>query len=65
MVLTGLMENIRKFKARKEDIFVASFPKSGTTWLQEVVFLLTQKGSTLDTRLPGVDWFVRRHLFLF
>ena len=23
-----------------QDIFVASFPKSGTTWLQQVVYLL-------------------------
>jgi hypothetical protein len=40
MVMSGLMDKVSNFAARKEDIFVASYPKSGTTWLQQVVYLL-------------------------
>lgn len=40
MVMSGLMEDVARFQARPEDIFVASYPKSGTTWLQQVVYLM-------------------------
>lgn len=39
-VASGLMEDIANFEVQDQDIFVASFPKSGTTWLQQVVYLL-------------------------
>jgi len=39
-VTSGTMDKIRKFKVRPTDVFVSSFPKSGTTWLQEVVYRL-------------------------
>ena len=37
MIGSGSMERIRDFKARSGDVFVSSFPNSGTTWVQEVV----------------------------
>ena len=40
MVLSGRMEQIQNFKARTGDVLVCSFPKSGTTWVQEVVYQL-------------------------
>ncbi|XP_077289156.1 luciferin sulfotransferase-like isoform X2 [Arctopsyche grandis] len=33
-------DKIAQFSLRDDDIFVASFPKSGTTWTQEMVWLL-------------------------
>uniref|UniRef100_A0A336K1J0 CSON012871 protein n=1 Tax=Culicoides sonorensis TaxID=179676 RepID=A0A336K1J0_CULSO len=33
-------ENIRNFEIRSDDIFVLGYPKSGTTWTQEMVWLL-------------------------
>ena len=39
-VTSGRMADIYNLKIHPEDIFVASFPKSGTTWLQQVVYLL-------------------------
>ena len=41
-VTSGTMDKIRKFKVRPTDVFVSSFPKSGTTWLQEVVYMWTK-----------------------
>ena len=30
-------QQVQNFKARAEDVIIASFPKSGTTWVQEIV----------------------------
>lgn len=43
MFKSGAMENLNAFEARPGDVFVASFPKSGTTWLQEVVYQIYSK----------------------
>lgn len=34
------LEKIKSFKVYEDDIWVVSFPKSGTTWTQEMVRLL-------------------------
>jgi hypothetical protein len=33
-------EKIKKFEVREDDIWLISYPKSGTTWTQEMIWLL-------------------------
>lgn len=37
---THELERLAKFQARPDDVYVVSFPRSGTTWLQEIVHTL-------------------------
>ena len=66
-VKNGLVESIEKFQLRDSDVICASFPKSGTTWLQQVVYLLMhpdEDGSqkegnvrdTLEHRVPYIEY---------
>ena len=48
------MDKIATMPVQNEDIFVASFPKSGTTWLQQVVYLLTNPNSENDEQ--NMEW---------
>lgn len=40
-----ISEQIRNFKVRSDDVFLCSFPRTGSTWLQEILWLL---GNDLD-----------------
>jgi len=55
MFKSGVMERLSSFQARPGDVFVASFPKSGTTWLQEVVYQIYLKScNQVEENLIGV-----------
>ena len=45
-VASGLADRIRGLEARREDVFVASFPKSGTTWMQVRTYCTYSQGRT-------------------
>ncbi|XP_074643448.1 sulfotransferase 1 family member D1-like isoform X3 [Tubulanus polymorphus] len=54
---------IKAFPVRESDIFVATFPKSGTTWVQEIVYLIesdldfqTAKSTRIDDRFPFLEF---------
>uniref|UniRef100_A0A146L5U2 Sulfotransferase 1 family member D1 n=3 Tax=Lygus hesperus TaxID=30085 RepID=A0A146L5U2_LYGHE len=55
-------ERIRKFKVRPDDVWIVSFPKCGTTWSQEMLWLLRnncdlEKANSTDlyTRAPFLE----------
>ncbi len=39
---------LRKFESRASDIFIVTYPKAGTTWMQNILFQLTTKGDLDD-----------------
>ena len=44
---------------RQDDVFIATFPKCGTTWMQQIVKLIWNKGNEdgrdVDEALPWID----------
>ncbi|KAJ9594236.1 hypothetical protein L9F63_014396, partial [Diploptera punctata] len=56
-------DKIRRFTVRKDDVWVVTYPKCGTTWTQEMVWLLlnnldyeTAKKVPLTTRSPFFEF---------
>ncbi|KAL9980218.1 hypothetical protein ACROYT_G008773 [Oculina patagonica] len=48
-----------RLPARKDDIFIASYPRSGSTWTQEMVWQILHHGNIcsgrLDERVPYIE----------
>lgn len=58
------LPQVEKLKARADDIFVISFPKTGTTWVQEIVYLIHNNlnfekaaAKNLEQRFPFLEYF--------
>lgn len=54
---------IYNFEARSDDVFVCTHPRSGTTWAQEMVWLIcndldyeTARGEVLNKRFPYLEY---------
>ncbi|KAL8176891.1 UNVERIFIED_CONTAM: Sulfotransferase 1C2 [Gekko kuhli] len=56
---------LRAFAARPDDLLICTYPKAGTTWIQEIVDMLQQGGdpqkcarAPTDQRMPFLDLFL-------
>ncbi|KAG2464060.1 ST1B1 Sulfotransferase, partial [Polypterus senegalus] len=55
-------ERIRNFKAKPDDVLIATYPKAGTTWIIEIVDCIRKEGVTTEiknqlsqTRAPFIE----------
>lgn len=59
VVTKEMIDVLPKLPARKEDIFIVSYPRSGSTWTQEIVWQILHDGKVderrLDERMPFVE----------
>lgn len=65
MLFTGykdFADTIYNFKVRSDDVFVCTHPRSGTTWTQEIVWLIcndldyeTARVEVLNKRFPYLE----------
>lgn len=60
-MLEKKLKEIRKFTVRADDVWVISWPRSGTTWVQEIVYLIQ---TNLDLDLEAVKNIEQRFAFL-
>ncbi|XP_042212603.1 sulfotransferase family cytosolic 1B member 1-like isoform X2 [Homarus americanus] len=63
IVMSGIFKELPNFQFKPEDVIVASYPKTGTTWVQEIVYMLTHSleksddsSEVLETRFPYLEY---------
>ena len=53
------MDELRDFIPLSDDLFIVSFPKSGTTWMQQIVKLIRsnglENGQRIDHTIPWLE----------
>lgn len=56
-------QRIQGFQARPDDLLICTYPKSGTTWIQEIVDMIQQDGdlekckrAPVHSRHPFIEW---------
>ena len=47
-------QELKTFPLRRDDLFIVTYPKSGTTWMQQIVKLL-RNGGPLDRSVPWLE----------
>lgn len=54
-----MVDTFPRLLSRQDDIYIASYPKSGTTWTQEIVWQIIHNGKVdyrpLHVRMPWID----------
>ncbi|KAK8738050.1 hypothetical protein OTU49_004373, partial [Cherax quadricarinatus] len=63
LVMSGIFQELPNFRFKSDDVVVASYPKTGTTWVQEIVYMLThnfqksdETSEVLETRFPYLEY---------
>ncbi|XP_038636594.1 sulfotransferase 1C2-like isoform X5 [Scyliorhinus canicula] len=46
-------ETVKNFQAKPDDLLIATYPKSGSTWMQEIVDLISQNGIELIEKMAS------------
>ena len=53
------MDELRDFTLLSDDLFIVSYPKSGTTWMQQIVKLIrsngVEDGQRIDHTIPWLE----------
>ncbi|XP_039248783.2 uncharacterized protein LOC120326527 [Styela clava] len=53
-MFTATVEEVLKFKVREDDVYVITYPKAGTTWMQEIAWLLCNNGNIDEAKKQSV-----------
>ena len=58
--VTRFLQGRLQFQVRPDDIFISSYPRSGTTWIQQILVVLTRNGDQEGHISEFSPWFERR-----
>ncbi|XP_069313508.1 sulfotransferase 1E1 [Eulemur rufifrons] len=53
-VFTKFWDNVEAFQARPDDIVIATYPKSGTTWVSEIVYMIYKEGDVAKCKEEAI-----------
>lgn len=60
-----IWDQIWNFQAKSDDLLIATYPKAGTTWTQEIVDLIQNEGDVdksqrapIHVRIPFIEWII-------
>lgn len=53
--IENYLDKYKDFKLRSDDVWVTGFPKSGTTWIQEITYLIINDCNLEKSRLIKLD----------
>ncbi|XP_038636569.1 sulfotransferase 1 family member D1-like isoform X2 [Scyliorhinus canicula] len=63
--VAGNWETVKNFQAKPDDLLIATYPKAGSTWMQEIVDLISQNGDVvmckrapIYRRVPVLEYFM-------
>ncbi len=56
--------SLLEFQPRSDDIYIATYPRSGTTWMQMILYQLTTEGNTDFAHISEVSPFFERSISL-
>ncbi len=63
-VTEEIVEDLKNFKLYADDIWIVTFPKCGTTWTQQIVRLIINKGIQSDIKVTdAVPWLEGGNIF--
>ncbi|KAL9960567.1 hypothetical protein ACROYT_G034042 [Oculina patagonica] len=51
LVDPNLHEDLERFQTRRDDVFIGSYPRSGTTWMRELLWQIYNDGAISDVHL--------------
>ena len=58
-MLPAVYELLEKLEPKSHDVFIATYPKYGTTWMQQILMLLLRGGEAEVNPMADAPWLER------
>ena len=64
-ITQGRIDELKNFPLRLDDLFIVTYPKSGTTWVQQIIKQIRNEGKKVGVKITdAIPWLERTGLIL-